>query len=105
MNRYEETRDPKNPPHAVQNPKARSATLIAFIGSLVVFFAIIGVILLFWNVAHPRPEEPDTIKSVVGTSGQYSTEGGHEPIRRPGSTQDELKFRGKLTPPSEVGAR
>ena len=38
-------------------------------------------------------------------SDAYSTEGGHDPVRRPGNTRDELKFRGSLTPPSEAPAR
>jgi hypothetical protein len=97
MNR--ETHDPKNPPNSVLAPRARSAALRWFVGSLVVFFLLIGVALVFWNVANPRP-------SVAGTSGYFSTEGGHDPIRRPRSTRDELRFRGgELTPPSGTPRR
>jgi len=97
MNR--ETRDPKNPPNSALAPRARSAALRWFVGSLLVFFLLIGVALLFWNVANPRPP-------VAGTSGYFSTEGGHDPIRRPRSTRDELRFRGaELTPPSGTPRR
>jgi hypothetical protein len=102
MNRYDDTHDPNSPPNAVLHSEARSTALIGFVGSLVVFFAIVGVVLLFWTVAHPRPAGRDGFENVVGTSGYYSSEGGHDPIRRPGNTRDELKFRGDLTPPSEV---
>lgn len=105
MNRYDDTHDPKNPPQSVLHSGARSAALFSFVGSLVVFFVLVGVVLLFWTVAHPRPAAREGMKDVVGTSGYYSTEGGHDPVRRPGSTRDELNFRGKLTPPSEAPSR
>lgn len=105
MDRYDDTHDPKNPPQAVTQPRARNAALVSFVGSLVVFFALVGVALLFWTVAHPRPAAREGMENVVGTSGYYSTEGGHDPVRRPGSTRDELKFRGKLTPPNGAPSR
>jgi len=105
MNRYEDTHDPKNPPNSVLAPSARSAALRWFVGSLVVFFLLIGVTLVFWNAANPRPSVEEEREGVVGTSGYYSTEGGHDPIRRPRSTRDEMKFRGELTPPSGAPRR
>jgi hypothetical protein len=53
----------------------------------------------------PRPSVEEERENVVGTSGYYSTEGGHDPIRRPHNTRDELKFRGELTPPNGAPAR
>lgn len=105
MNRYEDTNDPKNPPNSVMRPKARSMALWGFVGSLVAFFALVGVALLFWTVSHPRPSAEEERERIVGTSGYYSTEGGHDPVRRPHSTRDELKFRGELTPPSAAQGR
>lgn len=105
MDRYDDTHDPQNPPNSVAHPNARNAALVSFVGSLVVFFVLVGVALLFWTVAHPRPAAREGMEKVVGTSGYYSTEGGHDPIRRPGSTRDELTFRGKLTPPTEARTR
>jgi hypothetical protein len=105
MNHYDETRDPKNPPNSVLAPRARSAALRWFVGSLVVFFLLIGVALVFWNAANPRPSVEEQREAAVGTSGYYSTEGGHDPIRRPRSTRDELKFRGELTPPNGTPRR
>ena len=99
MNRYEDTRNPKNPPNSVLGPDARSAALRWFIGSLVVFFLLIGVALVFWSAANPRPSARQERESY------YSTEGGHDPIRRPRSTSDELKYRGELTPPSGAPRR
>ena len=105
MNRYADTRDPKNPPNSVLAPQARSAALRWFIGSLVVFFLLIGVALVFWSAANPRPSLREQREDVVGASGYYSTEGGHDPVRRPRSTSDELKFRGELTPPNGTPRR
>jgi hypothetical protein len=107
MKRTEETRDPKNPPNSVLGPRARSAALRWFLGSLVVFFLLIGVALVFWSAANPRRSVQEEREDVVGSSGYYfySTEGGHDPIRRPRSTRDELKFRGELTPPSGTPRR
>ena len=100
MNRYQGTRDPKNLRNSGRTPRARSAALLWFVGSLVVFFLLIGVVLVFWNVANPRPAAQEQREDLVGVPGYYSTEGGHDPIRRPRTTRDELKFRGELTPPS-----
>ena len=105
MNHYDPTRDPKHGPNSVLAPRARSAALRWFVGSLVVFFLLIGVALVFWNAATPRPSVEEEREGVVGTSGYYSTEGGHDPIRRPRSTRDELKFRGELTPPNGAPQR
>ena len=105
MNRYEDTNDPKNPPNSVTRPRARNAALLGFVGSLVAFFVLVGVVLLFWTVAHPRPTLEEERERVIGTSGYYSTEGGHDPVRRPHSTRDELKFRGLTTPPAEAHGR
>ncbi|HXD19867.1 MAG TPA: hypothetical protein VN654_22785 [Vicinamibacterales bacterium] len=105
MDRYDATRDPKNPPNSVTRPPVASAVLLAFVGSLVAFFVLVGAALLFWTVAHPRPAFLEQRERAVGASGYYSTEGGHLPIRRPSSTSDELTYRGKLTPPSEARGR
>jgi len=107
MNRYEDTNNPTNPPHAVLRPEARTAALLGFVGSLVVFFVLVGVALIFWTVAHPQPNAREGMEDVVGTSGYYSTEGGHNPDRnfRGGNTRDELKFRGELTPPNGAPRR
>jgi hypothetical protein len=105
MNRYDDTNDPKNPPQAVFHPQVRSAALLGVLGSIVVFFVLVGVALIFWTVAHPRPAAREGMERVVDTSGYYSTEGGHDPVRPPRSTRDELKFRGALTPPSEARGR
>jgi hypothetical protein len=83
--------DPKNPPW--------------FLGSLIVLFVLVGVTLLFWTAARPRPSVGEEDERAIGTWGYYSTEGGHDPVRRPGNTRDELKFRGSLTPPSEAPGR
>lgn len=102
MNRYEDTHGSDNPPNGITHPRTRNAALKGYLGSLIVFFVLVGAALLFWTVAHPRPAADEERERVIGTSGYYSTEGGHDPVRRAGSTRDELRFRGTLTPPSEA---
>jgi hypothetical protein len=103
--RYEDTTNPKNPPQSVTNIHVRSAALPRFLGAIVVLFVLAGVVFVFWTASHPRPAVGEEAARVVGTSGYYSTEGGHDPVRKPGSTRAELKFRGSLTPPSEAQGR
>lgn len=105
MNRYDDTNNPKNPPQAVLHPQLRSSALLGLLASVVVFFALIGLALIFWTVSHPRPSAREGMARGVGTSGYYWTEGGRDPARPPRSTRDELTFRGALTPPSEVRRR
>lgn len=106
MTSYDETHNPKNPPNSVVAPRARSAVLRWFVGSLVVFFLLIGAALVFWNAANPRPSVQAERARVIGASGYYSTEGGHDPVRRPRSTRDELKFKGSdLTQPGAAPRR
>jgi hypothetical protein len=85
-----------------QLPEYRSPELHWFLGSLTALFVLVGVTLLFWTAAHPSPSVGEEAGRAIGTWGYYSTEGGHDPVRRPGNTRDELKFRGSLTPPSEA---
>jgi hypothetical protein len=105
VNRYDDTNNPKNPPQSVLRPQVRSSALLGLLASVVVFFALIGLTLIFWTVAHPRPAAREGMERGVGRSGYYWTEGGRDPARPPRSTRDELKFRGALTPPSEVRSR
>jgi hypothetical protein len=105
VNRDDDTNNPKDPPQSVLRPQARSAALLGLLASVVVFVALIGLALIFWTVAHPRPAAREGMERGVGRSGYYWTEGGRDPARPPRTTRDELKFRGALTPPSEVRDR
>jgi hypothetical protein len=89
----------------VLRPQARSGALLGLLASVVVFVALIGLALIFWTVSHPRPAAREGMERGVGRSGYYWTEGGRDPARPPRTTRDELKFRGALTPPSEVRDR
>src|ERR1051325_4045566 len=105
MDRFDGTRDPKTPPQSVLGPRARSAVLVGFVGSLVTFFILVGVAMVFWTVAHPRPHAREGLENFDGKPGDYATDGGHDPAWRPGSTRDELKYKGRLTPPTEARSR
>jgi hypothetical protein len=91
--RYEETRNPKNPPNSVLRPQVRSAALYWYVGSILVMAVLVGVALIFWMAAHPRPTSGGSRAQPVGTSG-YRLDGGHNPNPRPRNTRDELKYRG-----------
>lgn len=94
---YEETVDPKNPPNSVLQPAARRATLATFVGGIVVFFLIVGAALVYWNASNrridPDPGLRDADAREVGTAGE-PTPGGGSADPSPGSTRDELQFRG-----------
>lgn len=91
--RYEDTRDPKNPPNSLLRPKVRSAALYWYLGSVVAVFVLVGVALIFWMAAHPRPTADAAEEKMVGTSG-YRQDGGHNPEPQLKNTRDELKYRG-----------
>ena len=91
--RYEDTRNPKNPPNSVLRPQVRSAALYWYVGSVVMMFVLVGVALIFWMSAHPTPTADAAQQQMVGTSG-YRQDGGHSPRPQPKSTRDELKYRG-----------
>jgi hypothetical protein len=66
------------------------------IGLLVVVGVLFGVGRVFWNAMHPSvtPQGGQQQGTYQGPPSPYSTEGGHDPNRAFGNTQDELKFRG-----------
>jgi hypothetical protein len=99
---YEETVDPKNPPNSVLRPQARRATVTTFVGGIVVFFLIVGAALIYWNASNRRIDPDPGLRDnsdtrQVGTAGQ-PTPGGGSADPAPGSTRDELQFRGGEDP-------
>ena len=66
------------------------------IGLLIVVGIIAGIGRMFWGAMHPSttPEGDRQDVTVAAPPSPYSTEGGHDPNRTPGSTRDELVFRG-----------
>jgi hypothetical protein len=102
---YEETVDPKNPPNSVLQPQVRTAAVSSFVGGIVVFFLIVAAALVYWTASHRRiAQDPGdrtppgaTAGDEVGTVGE-TTAGGQDPAPRPGSTRDELEYRGGNSP-------
>ena len=98
---YEETVDPKNPPNSVLKPEVRKATLSVFLGGIILLFVIIAAALIFWRASYrhidPDPGQRDP-QAEIGTAGERSAgidqPGGFNPEPRPGSTRDELEYRG-----------
>lgn len=94
----DETYDIENPPQSLMHPRAHSFALPWFIGALASIIVLAGVVYLFWAAAHPRSARLNEDRA-IGTSGFYSSEGGHDPVRPLGNTKNELKFRGDTTQP------
>jgi hypothetical protein len=103
---YDETVDPKNPPNSVLQPAARTAALTSYLGGIIVLFVIVGLALVYRSasgrrIAQDPGERGDRTAQEnreIGTAGERSPDpsspGGFDPAARPGSTSDELEFRG-----------
>ena len=100
MNRYEETRNPNNPPNVAHPKTGRSTALYSLIGLIVVIVIVAGVAAAFWKAAHPSEPGEDVERANAIAVAGYSNEGGHNPVPHHRSTSSELKFRGELTPPN-----
>jgi hypothetical protein len=93
---------PQNPPNSVANRDVRRTALRTYLLPIVAFFAVVGLTLLYWSARPPANEReanlPDRDANVAGTAGERNPDdnspGGHNPDPKPGSTADELEFRG-----------
>src|SRR4051812_38219936 len=83
--RVDETTHPKNPPNSVLSTGARRAAVWSYFVPVVVLFAVIGVVLVYWSNQSPRSTAP-TQPSEIGTTGR--TDGGFNPAPTPGGTRD-----------------
>jgi hypothetical protein len=94
---YEETTSPQNPPNSMVNPTARTAWWGSSVGILAIVFLIVvagfGWVLVQRELGKGG-RTPDS--ETIGTSGAVrdNAPGGFDPAPEPGSTRDELKFRG-----------
>lgn len=93
--RYDETTDPRNPPRAVLNPRARSSALMVYLGGIVGLFVVVGIGLLVWpgTGRDLARVEPAADTHAIGTTGE-TLPGGFQPGARPGTTDAELERRG-----------
>ena len=98
--RYEDTRDPRNPPNSVANPGVRRTALRAYLWPLIALFVVAGIALIYWANRGPVYNDP---RDGVGTTGvdavgergnDPNTPGGFSADPRQKSTEDELEFRG-----------
>jgi hypothetical protein len=90
--RYDETYDPRNPPRVLLNPRVRSLPLYTFLGGILLVFVVIGIALMYLRTADRQAESTQS-EVAVGTAGDQPP-GGADPRPTPGTTQDELEFRG-----------
>jgi hypothetical protein len=101
--RDEDTTHPRNPPNAVLNKGARRAAVWSYFVPIVVLFAAIAVVLVYWIGRPPHSEAKSAQRSEIGTVG--STEGGFNPKPQPDDVRDEIKFRGgDLSPITSITA-
>src|SRR5687767_1182497 len=90
---------PQNPPRSVLNTRVRRAALWTYLTPLVMFFAGVAMVLLYWGTS-PPPPDPDAVPPrVAGTTGterepsREKTPGGHNPDREPSQPKDEVEDR------------
>lgn len=92
--RYDETVDPRNPPRAVINPRARSKALYVYLGGVILLFLVVALAFLSWPGVDRDVARIDTIEpQPVPTTGERLP-GGGQPGGTPGSTAGELERRG-----------
>ena len=104
--RYEDTRDPRNPPNSVVNREVRRTALRTYLLPIVALIIVAGLALIYWANRSPvttqNPAEIGTTgdqHDVIGERGNVdNTPGGSDPAGRPDSTQDEIERRGGTTP-------
>src|SRR5688572_1930408 len=103
---YDETTAPQNPPNSMVNPTARTAWWGSSVGILAIVFLIViagfGWVLVQRQLGKGG-RTPDS--QTIGTSGAVrgNTPGGFDPAPQPGSTREELEFRGVGDPPQGPG--
>src|SRR5262245_16685015 len=97
---YEDTEAPQNPPNSLLRPSVRREWLASSLGIVVMIFLAIAAALV-WVIVERRlgggPLHTSDPQETVGTTGQRYLDpspGGFNPVPRPRSTEDELKFRG-----------
>jgi hypothetical protein len=105
---YDDTAAPQNPPNSMVNRDARTGWLASSVGVLaIVFFIVAGGFV--WVMVERNLGKGGRVPDAptVGTSGEIRRErspGGFNPTPRPGSTRDELEFRGDTAQAASAGA-
>ena len=97
---YEDTEAPQNPPNSLLRENVRREWLASSFGIVVMIFLAIAAALV-WVIVERRlgggPLHTSDPQETVGTTGERYLDpspGGFNPVPRPRSTEDELKFRG-----------
>jgi hypothetical protein len=100
---YEETTAPQNPPTSMVRPDARRGWFASSFGTVVLIVAVIGAAFIWVVVERSLGGGPlhRSDPRAIGTAGTQderlhdeSSPGGFNPTPRPGSTADEMQFRG-----------
>jgi len=91
---------PQNPPQSVVNKDVRRSALRTYLLPLVLFFGCVAIVFMVWRTSPPPRGEDRTEPRAEGTTGtereraRERTPGGHNPDRKPSSTEEELEHRG-----------
>jgi uncharacterized protein YdeI (BOF family) len=100
---YEETTEPQNPPNSIVRPRARRRWLASSLGTVVLIVAVIAAVFTWVMVQRSLGGGPlhRSDPRAIGTAGtrdgrihDENSPGGFNPVPRPDSTADELRFRG-----------
>jgi hypothetical protein len=97
MTQHDDLNRPGLPPDVVLRPGVRSATLMTFLGGIVLLFLLVGAALLFWVATDRVGEIEGDEPAAVGTSGEprsHESPGGFDPAPSHEDTREELDYRG-----------
>jgi hypothetical protein len=90
---YEDTRRPENPPNFLFSEPVRVRLLYSYLGTLAILLILVTLGFTYWTLRHSSVSDQQARERVVGTSGDVY------PDSHPGTTGDELRFRGVDSPP------
>jgi hypothetical protein len=90
---------PQNPPGSVLNKNVRRYAVWTYLAPLVLFFAGVAVILVYWGTSPPVRQdiEEPRVEGTTGTERERSrdsTPGGHNPDRAMSQPRREVEDRG-----------
>ena len=88
---------PQNPPRSVLNKRVRSSALWTYLVPLVIFFAGVAVVLVYWGTSPPPPDRTEPrAQGTTGTEREQSrdsTPGGQNPDVTPSRPREEIEQR------------
>jgi len=90
---YEETDDPRNPPHSTGGAPAVVAGLWYVLAPIAIILLVLFVFLLYW-FGRGGPEDRDAVEPTTGVQQEEATPGGIKPDPGYDTPEEEREFRG-----------